>query len=720
MLQSNLLKSILLSLLLITGSCSHYPAHIGISEVRRTPAAVLNCNDLIEEILDSSFIRAKQKFSRSLSKHYNATEVARVEKNLDALLFVDYVSSIDELAQFHRLSQNIASDDFSNLYGRRSFNNYLKASKYLMQEKPEFNLATLKNVHARMMDGGIDDIPANRIGILRSEDIIGNVPASYSITEESYNALKENIYIDVSRMSRQANGKYAGYIGYPNAKFSKTELLDKIKGFDNQLYLDIKAFRETGTGNFEELTNRMVNGLTEDLLAWFVKKRDQMGDITTVAKFKKFAMLVGEFQKDLISIHPFYDGNGRSVRQFALYYPFWREGFPPPRLVDPNADLYTSDEKWAEQIVEGMHNSVKLYSRMSERLEAGYPIESTPELLLPKIPEEYSMRLLGPRTGKITEGHKKAAVDPFQASEFFLARMQDRDIQMAMQKDAGGTYRKLMDEFDDFMKRSSADYDHARFGREHVHVDFVDMDFMATFANKAYKETKLWKEKIDRWYMDQTLWRGLSRSDAEIEESEILSMFSSVHYQFVSNRMMGQMNRRLNENQVKALAWTDFLDYNRGLVDGDLEKMATDHSESGPRYGSSYGYSTSTKRDVGKAFAMGAMVIADYGAHREQQHLLKSRVLVGMKRAKKDVDLMRLKQVRPEFSYKYFRQSEVMGIGAADPDSVMFVQLIDADGSVIHSYVRNPARPNEIQVFDGEVSDLADRPARPSRVLRLP
>jgi hypothetical protein len=59
---------------------------------------------------------------------------------------------------------------------------------------------------------------------------------------------------------------------------------------------------------------------------------------------------------------------------------------------------------------------------------------------------------------------------------------------------------------------------------------------------------------------------------------------------------------------------------------------------------------------------------------------LKSRVLVGVPRAHKDVDLARLKQIKDEFSYQYGRQQEVVGIGASDPDTITNVLTIDAEG----------------------------------------
>ena len=45
-----------------------------------------------------------------------------------------------------------------------------------------------------------------------------------------------------------------------------------------------------------------------------------------------------------------------------------------------------------------------------------------------------------------------------------------------------------------------------------------------------------------------------------------------------------------------------------------------------------------------------------------------------------------------------------MGIGAADPDSTMIVQTIDAKGEVITSYLRNPKKIYEILVVKGDAS----------------
>jgi hypothetical protein len=182
-------------------------------------------------------------------------------------------------------------------------------------------------------------------------------------------------------------------------------------------------------------------------------------------------------------------------------------------------------------------------------------------------------------------------------------------------------------------------------------------------------------------------------------------MFRQLNPHMASNAVVGKVRGTADPEAIRTAALADFEKFNEDVFTEGLVRMAKDHSETGPLYGVSYGFSTSKNREVGKAFAMGAMVVGEYGAHKapELQALLKSRVLVGARRANKDVDLGRLKQLREEFSYKYGRQQEVMGIGASDPDSISIIQTIDAEGEVLLSYLRNPEDPSKVWVIRGAI-----------------
>ena len=701
---------------LVLSSCS---TSLYVNDFNRSPASIesFSCNEIISTFTKGSanFLTSRKKFSKKLLQQYSTSKAKVIDQNLNALLFIDYTHSFDILESLYKGSKKLDSSNIFDLYnsGRaKPFDNFVKTSEYLQRYRPEFSFESLKKVHMKMMHGNVDGIDSSALGKVRNEVIIGNIPAGDPISKEAYKVLEDNPYISTSWIKKNSNGYY-GEIGYPNPMDFTDEVALKIKKSDRVLYNDLVAYRDYETGDLEELTSRMVNALTEDLMDWFVKKRDQIGPLTRKSNFVKYTELIARFQRDLISIHPFVDGNGRSVRQFSLYYPFWLEGLPPPRLTDPDADLYTPIEKWSEQIIEGMENSMKVYSSLNERIDLGLPLESTPELLLPSIPNKISIhkRILKPR--KLLKDYKFETVRPSQFGEYVFQRLQDKSIYNDYLDSPYVLLKKLTDDFEKYYQTSRMDYLHPKFGEEKLQLGLVGRDFMHMFGDKSFRDIDKWNYKMNRWYDDSILWRGLAGQDRKTSEKEILSMFTTINDHFVSNNNIGRSGDKIK------LAKKEFEKYNEDVVEGGLVRMATDHSESGPLYGESYGYSTSRKRSVGKAFAMGAMVIADYGKHQDFQHLLKSRVLVGMKKSIKDVDLARLKQMRPEFSYSYPRQREVMGIGATDPDAVMFIQTIDSNGKVILSYVRNPKNPKEILVFDKEVSEISEISGTPIQKILL-
>lgn len=248
-------------------------------------------------------------------------------------------------------------------------------------------------------------------------------------------------------------------------------------------------------------------------------------------------------------------------------------------------------------------------------------------------------------------------------------------------------------------------YNHPKKGIERVALGYVDDDFKHLYGKPSYNNKELYDFKMKTWYSNEITWRGLASKHAEKSESEIIQMFSELTSHNASNAVVGKVRGNPSPEAIRKAAIEDFDKYNSDVFGNGLVQMAKDHSETGPMYGISYGYSTSKNREVGEAFAMGAMVVGPYGSHKapELQALLKSRVLVGARRANKDVDLGRLKQVREEFSYKYGRQQEVMGIGASDPDAITIVQTIDAKGEVMVSYLRNKNNPKEIYVIKGDI-----------------
>lgn len=714
--------------LTILASCSTFT---GPDHFERDPASPVeenNCFLIMQDFLRTKPTVVKAKFEDRLLEYEKLTigkkkllnQVVKknrktssysdeIKNTFQGLLFIDYKHSAETFYRAANGEVKLNQAQLYKIYGK-SFDNYKNAAAFLEDKRPPFTFDTLKEVHSYMMKGGIDKIDPDMIGKARVIGLRGMVPEQFAIPQKFVDEMNKNIYLSTADLVKDAKtGKYVGSFDYPSvSKKMKPELAEKLKAINPQLYADIQKFTTQQIGNEGDLNSKMVTALSEDLMRWFVKNKDDLGEINSPEKLYDFSKLVATFQRDLISIHPFRDGNGRSVRQFAIYYAFESIGFPPPRLVSPDDDVYVSIDEWTDAIIDGIRNTQRLYESAEKRLVRGLPLETTPELLVARFKETENItyKVQKPESIKIDGAEKKVEIE--QVQTYFMLRLQDRTLRTRMSQEPTVTYNELLNDYVTFYKKSNVDYVHEKKGLEHVSVNLIDSDFLATFGNRSFRSTDMWKEKMDKWYVDETLWRGLSRKNQEIQEDEILAMFKTVNGQFVSNNVGRQLTSNMTPDQMNKIIFKDFKKYNDDLLTDGLEIMAKDHSESGPLYGKSYGYSTSTKREVGKAFAMGAMVIAPYGQHKEMQHLLKSRVLVGMKQAKKDVVLARLKQVRPIFSYKYPRQQEVMGIGAADPDSVMFVQLIDAEGGVIKSYVRNPQRPDEIIIFNKEINSVEE------------
>ncbi len=720
-----LFLSIFLSACSTIGPADRYPA------AEKLPD---DCFQLVDDILGLRYERSKANFHKALSKSYSEEEQEVIHNNIDALLFIDHEHALPQLLSIYSSdSSSLTNASIYTRYTQNSdvnlpFRNFLQTTEFLFEKKPQISVDTLKQLHARLMAGGVDGVSPNALGEIRGEAIIGSVPSVAPINAKVYGELKANPYISVRDLKFIGRNRYIGHIGYPRADLFTPEVGKIIGKKDPELFKEITAIAKQSekeptsydSPEFYSATKRMISILTDDLFTWFEEEMTNIGRVRNISSFKKFVKIVTLFQRHLISIHPFVDGNGRTIRQFALYYPFWRQGLPAPRLMNPNSDLYQPLDDWMDQIIGGVENSHHLYLDLTQRIKNDLPLGTSPELLIPRIPHRALIDLRKEAHKKLDEDYKLVDIDSSQFAYFFLQKMKnDHSAYTSYLKEPEIEIKKVINEYRDFFKHANIVYDRKKTGREFLALEFADISFMDSFANKSYLDVDKWQFKMDRWYENIIQWRGLASKSKERSEEDILGMFKNLDKNLVSNNVARNIFSHTNPDHIKALVMKEFKKYNYDLQFGGLAEMATHHSETGPKYGMSYGYSTSAKRAVGKAFAMGAMVVAEYGKQQRFQHLLKSRLLVGMRKAGKDVDLSRLKQMRPQFSYPYPRRKEIMGIAAADPDSIMFIQMIDEKGEVTLSYVRHPKKPNEIWVYKKEVSEVGDKMPPPDRKVVL-
>lgn len=700
-----------------------------------------NCKVFFKELVlnENEYLNNYKELLESLGE-IDKVERSKVLLTLDALHFINYYHQLDELLEVASGKLKVSDMKFSSVYNNRranpipqnidysdlleasiagatkkqrqmlknlkddSFSNFIEARNYLIAEKPEFNSKTFKKMQSILMKGGIDGLNKNKLGVYRDYAVIGNVPKDWAISKEEFEEVLKSPYLGFYKEGELSDGRVYGMIAYPDANEIQEKTLKIIQKRDKKLAQEIRYLQEAGAGDEAELNRRMVDVLIEDTFDWFASQRKSIGELKSASKVDKYIELVAEFQRRLISIHPFADGNGRTTREFGINYALMVEGLPPSRLVNPDDDLYSPMQSWKNQVKWGVLSTHKLVADFTLRAKMGLPFKSSPELLTPYLLRQIELSFKKSGSKKVIGEYKEVSVDTKQFMVFFKYMLRKHsDLPERLESDPKDTWKILGRAFRRFQNKNRTFYATKYEGEHEIGIHFVDHDFMETFGVPFFGNVEKWQAKMKTWYSDEMLWRGMSNTNKEVSEKEIVGMFKNISSHMVSNNILSTANSWGHE-ALKKKAIAEMNRYNDDLFAGGLAEIAMDHSRSGSKYAQSYGYSTSDKYSVGKAFAMGAMVIADYGKHAdvELQKKLKSRIVVGARRAMKDVDLMRLKPLRDEFSNKYWRQSEVMGIAAADPDSIMIIKTLDEYGEPILSYVRNPKKPNEIWVIKGE------------------
>lgn len=707
------------------------------------------------ELIDEKYSKTNTNFiTRALYGAKDTKEAKKIADNLESLYFVDYQHTIPELDTFIQGQQKVNTSNIAKLYDENAFENFKDARNYLLKEEPPLTKETLLEVHRRMMKGGIENVPEDELGKIRDGHWYGNVPSGRGITDKIRTEIQNNPYLTWIEKGKSIDGKaFFGQIMYPNVDNVRKEGLDLIRKNHPELVIEIenyqavakkflvarddyfkgdpKAKAEFQAINDEynalyqkrtETTKRLVDAMVDDLMEWFTRERTLIGEINSPEKLDEFVNLVAKFQRDLVSIHPLANGNGRSTREFALSYALMREGFPPPRIIEPDADIYKSQEEWAKIIKHGILASDFLIDDLTERLKFGLPIENSVDLITPYTRPPVKVDLKG-QSKKVTQMEGVEYIDPRLYREIVKQEIQKNPaLADTFRKDPVASWDLVHKRVEEVFDRNNIYYNHPKKGIERVEIGYVDEDFKHLYGKASFDNPELFNFKMKTWYSDDITWRGLASKHAVKSEAEIIGMFKELNTHMASNSVVGKVRGNATPEDIRRAALEDFEKYNENVFGDGLVQMARDHSETGPMYGISYGYSTSKNRDVGKAFAMGAMVIAEYGAHKtpELQALLKSRVLVGARKAHKDVDLTRLKQVRDEFSYKYGRQQEVMGVGASDPDSISIIQTINAEGGVDLTYLRNKNKPDEILVIKGDIDpDAIPTPDQITRTIKL-
>ncbi len=714
---------------------------------------------LFSKLHDYNYSVRDRAFKKALKKNklygdYENLTLTEIELISNSYLFVDLPHALDDLLKVTKGKGSYV--DFAFTYGDDALKNFLSTRKYLKSKSPAYNVNTLKNIHKRLMKGGIDDIDNTELGVFREQTVYFQMYAEDAIPPEQLKKLLSgNPYLTFSNQKSTSKGLVYGEMLYPSVENLTDGVIQKVKNVNSGLAKELvdyrtiedkiatvksklrqnqtKAEKEKLQKSLDKLKERhdelvdntyvlnkkMITSLVDENMEWFTRARSQLGELDSYEKIRAFSDLAAEAHRNMISIHPFVDGNGRTMREFSIYFAFEKDGITAPRVLFPDGDIMLPLEKYQDMIWSGVVANVRFKDDMLYRLRHGLSFNNSGHIFLPPPSRPLSVSLKK-SSSTVRKSSGKYTYLPSDYYREFVAHAlsKDKSLLKRLKNDFYNVSEELKLKAKGLFSQDHIMYNHTKRGMEKVALEPVTDTFVEFYKRTSYSDPTFYKEKVRRFYdKDQVIWRGLADTENIPTQSEILDNFRVFNFHMASNEVLGTANN--NQKSIIRAAEKDFKRYNDDLFanDDSLITMAKDHSETGSLYGRSYGYSTSKDRKVGKAFAMGAMVVADYGKHMDFQHLLQSRVLVGQMKSVKDVDLTTLRQVRKKFSYKYGRQQEVMGIGVADPDAIMIVQTLDEKGKAIKTYLRDSDKPNLIRVIEGEVT--VGKAVDESKVLKI-
>ena len=613
----------------------------------------------------NAYPETHKKLGQTLFSFSDIQRSQNIQHLLDSTEFFDYghtssfvwdryfsTLAAPENLNFHRLYDSSDQGLFHFGFGKSKneglpFRNFIEAkSKFRVQSFQDLNLELIQSLHAQLMKGGVENVPVEQLGIIRFGNWWGGISESQPISESVLKIIESNPYLTFRQEKKgfsnsplrsvgevwlsdrrteilhtsQSMTTYSGKINYPHPLLSKPETIELVKDTHPDLYSRIQKLRLSMKG-FEqispkELDTEFIRALTQNRIDQF---KSEVSGLHAISNHQEaYIRLVASLVRDLVSIHPLANGNGRTTR-FLMNLLLEAEGIAPARLLDPNTDLYSSEVEWQNNVLRAVINRSQLEQDFLYRIKNNLTVENSPEFLYPSLPETIKVDLR--KEGKsevVQKEYLSVPVDGKQFSVFVETLMEVHpEYKARLKTERALVMSEMVQLFTEFYRSKTIDYIHSKDGERIIQLRLVDRDFYDHFAELKIQNPQMWQEKMNRWYDQESLvWRGLSSKHHEYTDQELLDLFIQVSPHMASNRVL--RHRLTGEaSDLLRLMKEDFKIYNKELLTGELITMAEDHHRTGPMYGQSYGYSTSKREVVGKAFAMGAMVVGKYGEHQD-------------------------------------------------------------------------------------------------------
>jgi hypothetical protein len=637
----------------------------------------------------------------------------QLKATLEASRFVDWAHmAADILETFRSRGRlSILEREVQFLYNdSRSkadpeFQNMRAVNKFLRLNSMQPCLSRLLSVHKIAMAGEVEGLQKRDLGKVRDYPVIGD-QSKQAITPTEVKRINANPYVSFEIRKVAHDGAHYGMIVYPEPTSIKSEALERIKYTHVGVYEEVQRFRQANfnkqlrardqqTGEYSKLTRVLLTALVEERYKYFASESSKFVRMETMEEVLGYIKCVALHYRDLISIHPLGNGNGRSLRYESLYDPLDKVGISRPRLNDPNADILFSPSAWVREVQRGILSTDALYKDMTRRISLGLRIENSPELLFPNLVRDVGVELRFRGRKKVARNVTLQRIDPAQFGAYVDARLSvTSGLQRKFNHDPVSTMNQVRQDYKDFAKNNIILGFIPQKGLEQIGLYLVDFDQRSVFGVPVCKDKPKWDYKVKRWHLPNLIWRGLCHINDELTVQDILEIFTRLTPVSLSNRVAVLPRSDYARRQAVQV---EFDRYNKDLLNNKLHFLVDDHVQAKGDYDVSYGLSTSRDWKAAAGFAWGR---GTFGYNNEEikqkQSEIKSRLLVGAYQALKDVDVRRLKLVKPDFSYTYGRQQEVMAVGGIDPDMIMTVQLLDETRKTTTCFIRNKNQPSEI------------------------
>lgn len=730
------------------------PAHIRYASMRASQKNPLESYNAEKEIFQNAL--------KAFPEHFQI----KMAQMLEAFRFIDYADVAWEIMRAFRSFGTIDLLDAKlhqkyNLSGMQdgpSFENFQRCNAFLKKTELPPCPERLLQVQSIAMQGRVDDLHESYLGKYRDQAVVG-IEDQKGISPIELRRIQNNPYLDFQiskKLKRGGSERIRGAIIYPAAETVQAKTLDRIRALEPELVQEIQSFQSsiknisgcTDTQYGGQLTRRLIEALVKERYDFFNRRTTQIGELNTTQKVVEYVKAVALHYRDIISIHPLVDGNGRSCRLECLYAPLDRVGISRPRLNNPDADILYSPSDWIKEVWRGILSTSRIYLEVAERLQQGLRIENSPELLTPNISRDVAVHAKSKQSIKQQGSDKRIrqwkpaqtnarllAVDGAQFAAYIDLRFsldEDALYKRQFRKDPIATMQQLRDDYKEFFKTSQALITEKGV-KQNFALKLVDFDFMWTFGDQSAAEKTRWDYKMSRWYSSDIDYRGLANFNGEgaLSEVDVLDIFRVMTPHTVSQRLLSQPDSIADHQACITEIYEEFERYNRALLSGaQLVTDIRDHVFAEGGYDQSYGQSRTMRWQTARAFAMGGLSLeSDPGdiqmkSYWKKQDLLDDRIVVGSYRAHKDINVNRLRIFADGFRARSNKQQEITAIGGVDPDAVMIVQRISARGKISETWLRNPAEPDRILHIDGSFMPDVENinqidPARIRKIHRL-